>query len=79
MTLGIMPPEITPEAMWASTSARVSSGMSLPLASSTPGTSVTSTKQWALSAPATAPAAESALTLRAEPSLDTATGAMTGT
>ena len=62
-TLGIMPPEMVPSAISLRTSAADISLISFFDLSSTPGTSVSSRKRLALSAPAMAPAKVSALTL----------------
>ncbi|MNL88735.1 hypothetical protein D3C87_2186310 [compost metagenome] len=60
---GIMPPEIVPLAIRRRHSSTVSSGMSCLSLLRTPGTSVSSSRRLALSAPAIAPAKVSALTL----------------
>ena len=62
-TLGIMPPEMVPSAISRRASATDSSLISVFDLSSTPGTSVSSSRRLALSAPAIAPAKVSALTL----------------
>ncbi|MNC95712.1 hypothetical protein D3C83_128980 [compost metagenome] len=62
-SLGIMPPVATPLSMAAFASATVIWRTSSPLASSTPGTSVSSSMRLAFSAPASAPATVSALML----------------
>src|SRR5690606_14145242 len=62
-TLGIMPPEMVPSAISALASRTVSSGISLPSLSSTPGTSVRNKRRLAPSEPAMAPAKVSALIL----------------
>ena len=62
-TFGIMPPEMVPSAISLRASLTDSSGISFFDLSSTPGTSVSSSSRLAFSAPATAPAKVSALTL----------------
>ena len=62
-TLGIMPPEIVPSAIRRRASLTDRSVISCFDLSSTPGTSVSSSRRFALSAPAIAPANVSALTL----------------
>mmetsp|Transcript_86149 Transcript_86149/g.267670 ORF Transcript_86149/g.267670 Transcript_86149/m.267670 type:complete len:423 (+) Transcript_86149:227-1495(+) len=82
VTLGIMPPATTPSLISSSAPARVSSGMSDSgslTSRRSPGTSVMSTNSRALSAPAMAAAAMSALMLRKLPSASAATVATTGT
>mmetsp|Transcript_50358 Transcript_50358/g.150517 ORF Transcript_50358/g.150517 Transcript_50358/m.150517 type:complete len:224 (-) Transcript_50358:540-1211(-) len=82
VTLGIMPPATTPSLIRSSAPSLVSSGMSDPVSFTSrrsPGTSVMSTNSRALSAPAIAAAAMSALMLRKFPSASAATVATTGT
>ena len=77
-TFGIMPPEIVPSAISLRASFTDSSGISFFDLSSTPGTSVSSSRRFAFSAPATAPAKVSALTLSVWPVFEVASGASTG-
>jgi hypothetical protein len=77
-TLGIMPPEMVPSAINLRASATDRSVIRFLDLSSTPGTSVSSSRRLALSAPAMAPAKVSALTLNVPPLTDVATGASTG-
>ena len=75
---GSMPPEIVPSAISRRASLIDSSGISFFDLSSTPGTSVRSSRRLAFSAPATAPAKVSALTLKVWPVFEVASGASTG-
>ncbi len=77
-TLGIMPPEMVPSAISLRASATDNCGISFFDLSSTPGTSVSSRRRLAFSAPAIAPAKVSALTLKVPPEAEAATGASTG-
>src|SRR5262249_48951510 len=76
--LGIMPPVMTPSRMSRRASSMVSCCMSLPWVSSTPATSVSSSRRLAFMRAARALANVSALMLRVSPSLLMPTGAMTG-
>ena len=77
-TFGIMPPEMVPSAISLRASLTDNSGISFFDLSSTPGTSVSSNSRLAFSAPATAPAKVSALTLKVWPFFEVASGASTG-
>jgi integrase len=77
-TFGIIPPVITPCSIRRSASVESSELKRSPSAFFTPSTSVINISLAAPSAPATAPAAVSALTLSERPSLSTAIGAITG-
>src|SRR6185437_8271635 len=76
--LGIMPPEMVPSAINSRASRTVSRGTSFLSLSSTPSTSVSSTRRSALTAPATAPATVSALMLKVSPRAPMPIGAITG-
>src|SRR5262245_27432472 len=75
---GIMPPEIVPSSIRLCASAVVSDLIRLPFLSSTPSTSVSRRRRFALSAEASAAAKVSALMLRVSPSGPTPIGATTG-